>query len=121
MDSYGEAGAIAEEALSAMRTVVAFGGQQIEEERYNKHLLSARNNNIKRSFFNGISNALMWFFAYASYSLAFYYGVKLILKDRELDPEDVVYDAGNMITVSVTPFLNLQQLTIYFIRYSSVY
>lgn len=100
MDAYGEAGAIAEETLTAIRTVVAFGGQEKEQERYDNLLLSARNNNIKRSFFNGISNALMWFFTYASYSLSFWYGVKLILEDRPKSPDEATYTPGNMITVS---------------------
>lgn len=100
MDAYGEAGAIAEETLSSLRTVVAFGGQSKEIERYDKLLLFARNNNIKRSFFNGISNCFMWLFAYASYSLGFWYGVKLILQERNLPPEEVTYDAGTMVTVS---------------------
>jgi ATP-binding cassette subfamily B (MDR/TAP) protein 1 len=33
MEAYGKAGAIAEEVLSAIRTVVAFGGQQKEVKR----------------------------------------------------------------------------------------
>jgi len=32
--AYAEAGGIAEEALSAIRTVMAFGGQPKESERY---------------------------------------------------------------------------------------
>ncbi|KAF2883638.1 hypothetical protein ILUMI_22510 [Ignelater luminosus] len=99
MDAYGEAGAVAEETLSSIRTVVAFGGQEKEEERYDNLLLFARNNNIKRSFLNGISNAMMWLFAYGSYSLAFWYGVKLILTERDYPEDERVYDAGNMITI----------------------
>ncbi|KAB0792508.1 hypothetical protein PPYR_14467 [Photinus pyralis] len=99
MDAYGEAGAIAEETLSSIRTVVAFGGQKKEEERYDELLSFACKNNIKRLFFNGISNAVMWFFAYGSYSLGFWYGVKLIIRERSLPIEDVVYDAGNMVAI----------------------
>ena len=32
--AYGRAGAIAEEALSSIRTVIAYGGQQKEVDRY---------------------------------------------------------------------------------------
>jgi len=33
MEAYGKAGAVAEEALSAVRTVLAFGGQEKEIAR----------------------------------------------------------------------------------------
>jgi ABC-type bacteriocin/lantibiotic exporter with double-glycine peptidase domain len=42
MEAYGKAGAIAEEALSAIRTVVAFGGQDNEIGRYEKNLQGAK-------------------------------------------------------------------------------
>ncbi|KAF5301298.1 hypothetical protein FQR65_LT08917 [Abscondita terminalis] len=93
MDAYGGAGAIAEEALGAIRTVVAFGGQAKEIERYSEKLVFARNNNIRRSLFTGIGFGLIWFFIYASYGLAFWYGVGLVLEDRE------TYDPGTMVTV----------------------
>lgn len=44
----GKAGAIAEEVLSAIRTVYAFSGQQTELERYQEHLKDARKINIKK-------------------------------------------------------------------------
>jgi hypothetical protein len=34
LQAYGNAGAVAEEVLSSIRTVVAFGGQDKEVERY---------------------------------------------------------------------------------------
>ncbi|KAK5639991.1 hypothetical protein RI129_010802 [Pyrocoelia pectoralis] len=99
MDAYGGAGAIAEEVLSAIRTIVAFGGQEKEIERYSNKLTFARNNNIKRSLLTGIGFGLLWFFIYASYALAFWYGIKLILEERGLPIEEQVYHPGNMVTV----------------------
>ncbi|KAK5640086.1 hypothetical protein RI129_010897 [Pyrocoelia pectoralis] len=78
---------------------VAFGGQKKEEDRYDKLLLFACKNNIKRLFFNGISNGIMWFFAYGSYSLGFWYGVRLIIRERPLPIEEVVYNPGNMVAI----------------------
>ncbi|KAG5894746.1 ATP-dependent translocase ABCB1, partial [Gonioctena quinquepunctata] len=106
MESYGAAGAIAEEVLSAIRTVVAFDGHQKETERYNKHLIHAKNNNIKRSLFNALSNGCLWFFVYACYALSFWYGVGLIIEERNLPQEEQVYNPGNM--VSILQGLNLQ-------------
>ncbi|GJQ78971.1 hypothetical protein Trydic_g133 [Trypoxylus dichotomus] len=99
MDAYGGAGAIAEEVLSTIRTVVAFGGQQKELDRYEEKLIFAKNNNIKRSLFSGLGFGLLWFFIYASYALAFWYGVKLILDERGLPPEQITYDPATMVTV----------------------
>lgn len=44
----GKAGAIAEEVISAIRTVYAFSGQKQELERYEGHLNEARTINIKK-------------------------------------------------------------------------
>ncbi|XP_066256417.1 ATP-dependent translocase ABCB1-like [Euwallacea similis] len=93
LDAYGEAGSIAEEVITFIRTVVAFGGQKAEKERYNKGLLFARNNNIKRHFFEGCGFGLLWLCIFSSYGLAFWYGVKLMLDGNP------VYTPGNMITV----------------------
>lgn len=100
LDAYGSAGSIAEEVLSALRTVVAFGGQQKESARYEEKLIFARDNNIKRSMLGGIGFGLLWFFIYGSYALAFWYGVGLVLKEKDYDAADRTYDAGTMVTVN---------------------
>lgn len=46
--AYGIAGAIAEEVLGGIRTVVAFGGQAKEVKRFKENLIDARNINIRR-------------------------------------------------------------------------
>nr|CAH7755523.1 unnamed protein product [Callosobruchus chinensis] len=99
MESYATAGAIAEEVLSSIRTVVAFDGQEKEIQRYNEQLVKAKTNNIKRLMFNSLSNGLLWFFVYACYALSFWYGVGLILHDKYLPPSEQVYTAGNMTAV----------------------
>ncbi|XP_049818455.1 ATP-dependent translocase ABCB1-like isoform X2 [Aethina tumida] len=99
MESYASAGAVAEEVLTSIRTVVAFDGQDKEIDRYNEHLLTAKKNNIKKSFFNSISNGVMWFFTFANFALSFWYGVTLIIAEADLPPEDVIYTPGNMISV----------------------
>ncbi|XP_068902279.1 ATP-dependent translocase ABCB1-like [Tenebrio molitor] len=99
MEAYGAAGSIAEEVLSSIRTVVAFDGQEKEITRYEKHLQSAKRNNITKNLFSGISNGFMWFFVYASYALSFWYGVGLILEERYLPKEDIIYTPANMVAV----------------------
>ncbi|ERL93338.1 hypothetical protein D910_10631 [Dendroctonus ponderosae] len=83
LDAYAEAGSIAEEVLTSIRTVIG----------YDKSLIFARNNNIRRHFFEGIGYGLLWLCIFSSYGLAFWYGVKLMLDGNP------VYTPGNMITV----------------------
>lgn len=56
----------------------------------------ARDNNIRKSMFSGIGFGLLWFFIYGSYALAFWYGIGLVLDQRD------GYTAGVMTTVSIT-------------------
>lgn len=99
-DLYATAGAIAEEVLTSIRTVVAFGGQRKELDRYSTKLVAAKKINIWKSLLVGIGFGALWFFIFSSYALAFWYGVTLVLEDRSLPLSEVVYDPGNMVTVS---------------------
>lgn len=100
LESYGASGSIAEEVLSAIRTVVAFDGQEKEISRYNQHLIKAKKNNIKRGIFTSLSNGCLWFFVYACYALSFWYGVRLIIEEKNAPEDEKVYTPGNMVAVS---------------------
>ena len=67
MTAYGRAGAIAEEALSAIRTVVAFGGQDKEVERYENKLVYARKAGTLRGILTGVGGGVMWLIIYSRY------------------------------------------------------
>ncbi|XP_055694549.1 ATP-dependent translocase ABCB1 [Lutzomyia longipalpis] len=99
VEVYAKAGGIAEEVFGAIRTVVAFGGQELECDRYKSRLCAARQINIKKNFFMGLGFGLLWFFIYASYALAFWYGVGLVLDYMDYPPEEQTYDAGIMFIV----------------------
>ncbi len=43
---YGRAGAVAEEVLSSIRTIAAFGGEKREIQRYNEIFMISKNNLI---------------------------------------------------------------------------
>ena len=81
--NYGAAGAIAEEVLAAIRTVVAFGGQEKEQEKYNKEVANARKNAFVRGSLTATTMGLMFGVIYGMYGLGLWYGIKLILDDRE--------------------------------------
>uniref|UniRef100_A0A8C3VFI4 Phosphatidylcholine translocator ABCB4 n=1 Tax=Catagonus wagneri TaxID=51154 RepID=A0A8C3VFI4_9CETA len=89
--AYAKAGAVAEEVLAAIRTVIAFGGQKKELERYNKNLEEAKRIGIKKAITANISNGATFLLIYASYALAFWYGTTLVLANE--------YTIGKVITV----------------------
>ncbi|NXX42987.1 MDR1 protein, partial [Tricholaema leucomelas] len=89
--AYAKAGAVAEEVLAAVRTVIAFGGQEKEIKRYHKNLEDAKKIGIKKSITSNISMGAAFFLIYASYALAFWYGTTLVLNDD--------YTIGKVLTV----------------------
>ncbi|EGW07208.1 Multidrug resistance protein 1 [Cricetulus griseus] len=91
LQAYAKAGAVAEEVLAAIRTVIAFGGQNKELERYNKNLEEAKNVGIKKAVTANISIGIAYLLVYASYALAFWYGTSLVLSNE--------YSVGQVLTV----------------------
>ncbi|XP_036184196.1 ATP-dependent translocase ABCB1 isoform X3 [Myotis myotis] len=89
--AYAKAGAVAEEVLAAIRTVIAFGGQKKELERYNKNLEEAKRIGIRKAITANISMGAAFLLIYASYALAFWYGTSLVLSGK--------YSIGKVLTV----------------------
>nr|XP_020843129.1 multidrug resistance protein 1 isoform X2 [Phascolarctos cinereus] len=89
--AYAKAGAVAEEVLSAIRTVIAFGGQKKELERYNRNLEEAKSFGIKKAVVANVSMGIAFLLIYSSYALAFWYGTTLILAGE--------YSIGQVLTV----------------------
>ncbi|KAL5517017.1 hypothetical protein EMCRGX_G002482 [Ephydatia muelleri] len=86
---YASAGAVAEEVLSSIRTVVALGGEDKECARYNQHLNKAGRIGIKKGFANGALLAVVFFLFYALYAVIFWFGGYLI-SIRELNSGDLM-------------------------------
>ncbi|XP_022083016.1 multidrug resistance protein 1A-like isoform X3 [Acanthaster planci] len=89
LDSYAKAGAIAEEVLSSIRTVVAFGGQEKEVDRYSVRLSEAKNQGIKRNTAQAAGIGIVYLVMFGAYGLAFWYGTTLFLS-AELEPGDIL-------------------------------
>ena len=83
MKAYGRAGAVAEEVLSAVRTVVAFGGEDKEVATYSKLVEGAQSRGVQRGLLTGLTGGLSFGVMCAMYGLAFWYGIKCIVDDRE--------------------------------------
>uniref|UniRef100_A0A8C6TG74 Bile salt export pump n=1 Tax=Neogobius melanostomus TaxID=47308 RepID=A0A8C6TG74_9GOBI len=86
LQAYAKAGAIADEVLSAIRTVAAFGGEKKEVDRYDRNLVSAQQWGIRKGLIMGFFTGYMWFIIFLCYALAFWYGSGLVLDTNEYTP-----------------------------------
>ncbi|XP_069815586.1 ATP-dependent translocase ABCB1-like isoform X2 [Dendropsophus ebraccatus] len=91
LTAYAKAGAVAEEVLAAIRTVIAFGGQDKEIKRYEKNLEDAKKIGIRKAITANISMGFAYLIIYASYALAFWYGTTLVIYEG--------YSIGSVLTV----------------------
>ncbi|XP_067865081.1 ATP-dependent translocase ABCB1-like isoform X3 [Heterodontus francisci] len=92
MTAYAKAGAVAEEVLGAIRTVVAFGGQKKETERYHKNLGEAKKIGIKKAITANLAVGFAYFIIFGSYAIGFWYGTILVL-------ENSGYTIGTVLTI----------------------
>ncbi|KAF9570080.1 Multidrug resistance protein 1 [Mortierella alpina] len=87
--SYARAGAIAEQAFSSIRTVVAFGGQRRETNAYVRHLDEAYKNGSEKAVIAGVGNGFVAFVFFCTYGLAFWYGANRVAAE-EMTSDQVV-------------------------------
>ncbi|KFQ98266.1 Multidrug resistance protein 1, partial [Nipponia nippon] len=92
LSAYAKAGAVAEETLTAIRTVVAFNGQQKALAKYDANLEMARSVGVKKSITTNTSLGVSQFLIFGSYALAFWYGTKLTAEEED-------YDIGRVLIV----------------------
>ncbi|TKS67246.1 Multidrug resistance protein 1 [Collichthys lucidus] len=92
LKAYAKAGAVADEVLSSIRTVAAFGGQEKEAERYDGNLEEAQVWGVKKGTIIGVFQGYLWCIIFLCYALAFWYGSELVIETKELTP-------GNLIQV----------------------
>ncbi|XP_018431832.1 PREDICTED: ATP-binding cassette sub-family B member 5 isoform X1 [Nanorana parkeri] len=83
LHAYAKAGAVAEEILTTIRTVIAFNGQQKAIDKYDANLIDARNVGIKKSVTLNVSMGLSQFLIFGAYALAFWYGTRLTVEEPE--------------------------------------
>ncbi|XP_075072541.1 ATP-dependent translocase ABCB1-like [Mixophyes fleayi] len=93
LSAYAKAGAVAEEALTAIRTVVAFNGQEKALAKYNANLRDAKKVGIKKSITTNVSMGLSQCLIFGAYALAFWYGTKLTMDEPE------TYSIGKVLIV----------------------
>ena len=85
--AYAKAGAIAEQALSSIRTVIGLAGEDKEAERYTNELSNTKKTMIKYGFIQGICIGIFSMTGYLFYAVAFYFGSIFV--------ENHVWNAGS--------------------------
>ncbi|KAK1940437.1 ABC transporter B family member 11 [Phytophthora citrophthora] len=102
MQAYAEAGAVAQESLSNIRTVHMFNSVQHFIDKYSRSLEGATNAGIKKAFAVGWGSGLMYMMIFLMYSLGFFLGAVFVARDQ-LDGNTCsgssCYDGGRVITV----------------------
>lgn len=105
-DAYATAGSAASQAISSIRTVSAFGGQERELKRYTTQLDVARKTGAKKGAIIGLSTGALWLTLMSSYGVGLYFGAWRIRQEREDDsncasatPGDDCFTGGNVIQV----------------------
>ncbi|KAJ7622864.1 P-loop containing nucleoside triphosphate hydrolase protein [Mycena rosella] len=89
-----EGGTLAEETISTVRTAHAFGTQETLAALYDVFVAKARTADIKAAIFTGGGMGAFYFAIFASYGLAFSYGVTLVNRH-----EGPAATAGTVVTV----------------------
>ncbi|KAJ3044978.1 Multidrug resistance protein 1 [Rhizophlyctis rosea] len=88
-DAYASAGSVAKQVLSGIRTVTAFGAEERESRRYEKHLVVAEKAAIKKSLYNAAGTGVIDLAIYLVYALSFWYGAVEVRNGRA-DAQEVI-------------------------------
>ncbi|KAI3946857.1 hypothetical protein MKW98_003420 [Papaver atlanticum] len=102
--AYSQAGIVVEQTLGAIRTVASFTGENQAIAKYKKSLKVAYKAGVLEGLYAGLGLGSVMFVAFCSYSLAIWYGSKLIL-DKGYTGGDVI----NVIVAVLTGSMSLGQ------------
>lgn len=100
IESYGKAGAIAQESLSNIRTVHMFNAIDHFVKKYEDALGFSTKAGVKKGFAVGWGTGLMFFTVFCTYACGMFYGALKIANDtRDGCIGDSCYDGGRVLTV----------------------
>ena len=101
LKSYGKAGNIAQEALSSIRTVFAFGGMKKEIKNYENSLKTAEDIAIKKGISIGVFSGLMQTLMNFVFAIGIFYAAYLTRTDcKNYTPGGVMKSLMLMITAT---------------------
>jgi ATP-binding cassette subfamily B (MDR/TAP) protein 1 len=82
-DAYAEAGEVATEALSNIRTVAAYGGEGAVAARYEAALHTAEKEGVKKATLTGVTVGSFLLVMFVVYGTCLLWGAQLVLWDRQ--------------------------------------
>ena len=97
-DAYEKAGGIAEEILYNIQTILSFGNFEFEIKRFNLNIDTVFNCDKNKAYKYGISQSLMGLSTYIAFTVAIFYGKKL-MSDNEQNSDGEVFKVGDMLVV----------------------
>ncbi|OQS04216.1 ATP-binding Cassette (ABC) Superfamily [Thraustotheca clavata] len=99
--AYGAAGAVAEEALSNVRTVHMFNSIGATTKKYDAALVEAEAAGIQKGLMSGVSGGITFGLIFVTYSVAISYGAVLVADDNLVPPKCTsdCYDGGRVLIV----------------------
>lgn len=112
MESYSQAGKQAEEVLKSVKTVVAFGGENIEVQRYKSLLEPAEISGRRRGLFTGLGNGFNWVLTYSLNTIGFMYGTRLIIEDANKPDDERTYVIGIVLSITFSVYMATQSITL---------
>lgn len=96
---YAQAGGLATEMLSGIRTVTALNAQPDAITRYRKFILKAMDIGIIKGLKVGLGNGVTFCAAFFIYALGFWYGAKLIADQKQAGCTSNCLTGGTVISV----------------------
>ncbi|KAH8078408.1 multidrug resistance protein 1 [Cristinia sonorae] len=99
-----DAGTVAEEVISTIRTAQAFGSQALLASKYDQDIFKSRSAELASSVYHGSGLAVFFFVIYSAYALAFSYGTTLI--------NNSLSDAGQVINVILAILMGSSSLAL---------
>jgi ABC-type multidrug transport system fused ATPase/permease subunit len=98
-DAYEQAGGIAEEILYNIQTICSFGNYNYEQYRFNSKIDVVFNCDKSKALKYGISQSLIGLSTYIAFTIAIFYGKKLMIDNAEKTSNDEIFKVGDMLTV----------------------
>ncbi|XP_013162197.1 PREDICTED: multidrug resistance protein homolog 49-like [Papilio xuthus] len=111
MNAYSQAGKQAEEVLKSVRTIVAFGGETKEVDRYRRLLEPAERYGRKRGLYTGLGTGFNWVLTYSLNAIGLTYGARLILIDWEKPTDERKYLVGVVFSILFSVYMATQSIT----------
>ena len=104
MAIYSRAAGLAEEALSTIRNVTALRANEKLQKKYDAHIDEAKEYGVKKGPILGVQYSAEFFIVHCAYSLAFWYGVRLLTRGQ-------IANGGQVVTILLCVIMGTSSLT----------